>query len=164
MLFQIEEPDGTPIDEPEGPGAAVGIDLAGSRGAVAIAIGGNAEILAARDGAEGPETKGLRDASGPFRLEPTSAALLALRGRAERALSRPVTHAVIAIADPLDPTIRQSLAAAATACELTVTRILTSKDAAALSPGATPAVAAAHGAAIAAEDDAFAAAQRASHS
>ena len=162
MLFQIEEPDGTPIDEPEGPGAAVGIDLAGSR--VAIAIGGNAEILAARDGAEGPETNGLRDASGPFRLQPTSAALLALRGRAERALSRPVTHAVIAIADPLDPAVRQSLAAAAMACELTVTRILTAKEAAALAPGAAPAVAAAHGAAIAAEDDAFAAAQRASHS
>jgi Hsp70 protein len=164
MLFQIEEPDGTPIDEDGGPGAAVGIDLAGARGAVAIALGGNAEILAARDGSEGPEMKGLREASGHFVLEPTKAALLALRGRAERALTRPVTHAVIAIAAPLDPAIRQSLAAAAAASELIVTRILTDSEATALAPGAAPALAIAHGAAIAAEDDAFTAAQRANNS
>src|SRR5258708_234461 len=64
MLFQIEEPDGTPLDEPDGPGAAIGVDLAGARGAVAIAVGGNAEILTARDGAPGPETTVLRDALG----------------------------------------------------------------------------------------------------
>jgi hypothetical protein len=164
MLFQIEEPDGTPIDDDGAPGAAVGIDLAGSRGAVAIALGGNAEILVARDGSEGPETKGLREASGHFVLEQAAAALLALRGRAERALARPVTHAVIAIAAPLDPAIRQSLAAAAAASELIVTRILTNSEAAALALGTAPAVAVALGAAIAAEDDAFAAAQRVSNS
>ncbi len=164
MLFQIEEPDGTPIDEAGRPGAAVGIDLAGARGAVAIAIGGNAEILAARDGSEGPETTGLRDASGAFLPKPTIAALLALRTRAERALARPVTHAVIAIAAPLDVAVRQSLTAAAAASELTVTRILTSPEARPLAPGASPADAVVHGAAIAAEDDAFTAAQRANNS
>jgi hypothetical protein len=162
MLFQIEEPDGTPIDEDGGPGAAVGIDLAGSRGAVAIALGGNAEILAARDGSEGPDMKGLREVSGHFVLETTKAALLALRGCAERALARPVTHAVIAIGAPLDPAIRQSLDAAAAASELIVSRVLTDSEATALAPGAAPAVAVAHGAAIAAEDEAFAAVQRAS--
>jgi hypothetical protein len=157
MLFQIEEPDGTPIDESDGPGAAVGIDLAGVHGAVAIAIGGNAEILAARDGSDGPETKGLREAAGPFLPNPTIAALLALRGRAEQALARPVTHAVIAIAEPLDPAVRQSLAAAALASELIVTRILTGAEAVALAPDASSGAAVARGAAIAAEDDAFAA-------
>lgn len=164
MLFQIEEPDGTPLDEPGGPGAAVGIDLSGLRGAVAVAVGGNAEILAARDGSEGPETRGLRDASGPFLLAPTSAALLALRSRAERALARPVTHAVIAVALPLDPAIRQSLAAAATASGLIVTRILAPAEASALAPGSPPSQAVIHGAANAAEDDAFAAAEPAAHS
>jgi hypothetical protein len=160
MLFQIEEPDGSPIDEPEGPGAAVGIDLSSPHGAVAIAIGGNAEILNARDGSEGPETKGLRDASGAFLPKPTAAALLALRGRAERALARPVTHAVIVIDAPLDEAARQSLTEAAVAGELAVTRILTRAEAMALSADAASA---AHGAAIAAEDDAFAA-QRTSNS
>ena len=157
MLFQIEEPDGTPIGEPEGPGAAVGIDLTRPRGAVAIAIGGNAETLTARDGSEAPETNGLRETSGAFLAKPTIAALLTLRGRAERALARPVTHAVIAITEPLDPMVRQSLAAAALASELIVTRILTSGEAIALAHGASPGEAVAHGAAIAAEDDAFAA-------
>ena len=160
MLFQIEEPDGSPIGEPEGPGAAIGIDLAAPHGAVAIAIGGNAEILVARDGAEGPETAGLRDAAGVFLPKPTVVALLALRGRAERALARPVTHAVIAVAAPLDPAARQSLTEAAAASELVVTRILTSAEAIALASGVASAV---HGAAIAAEDDGFAA-QRASNS
>ncbi len=160
MLFQIEEPDGTPIGEPEGPGAAVGIDLSGAHGIVAIAIGGNAEILTAGDGSEGPETKGLRDASGVFQPRPTAMALLALRGRAERALARPVTHAVIAVAAPLDAAARHLLTEAAAASELVVTRILTGAEAIALASGAASAV---HGAAIAAEDDAFAA-QRTSNS
>ena len=160
MLFQIEEPDGSPIDEPEGPGAAVGIDLTGPHGAVAIAVGGNAEILNARDGSEGPEVKGLRDGSGAFLAKPTAAALLALRGRAERALARPVTHAVVAAEAPLDEAARQSLTEAAAASELTVTRILTRAEAMALGAGAASA---AHGAAIAAEDDAFTA-QRTSNS
>jgi len=44
MLFQIEEPDGSPLDEGGGPGAFS--DGAGPpAGRVAIAIGRNAEML-----------------------------------------------------------------------------------------------------------------------
>jgi len=82
-LFQIEEPEGPPLDA-SGPGAAVGIGLGAEGGAVACAVGGNAEIL--------------RDANGEGLLQDTdlAALLLALRSRAEKQLARPVTHAVIA--------------------------------------------------------------------
>ena len=50
-LFQIEEPDGSPVD-PDAPGAAIGIDVTGSQAEVAIAIGGNAALLNDRDGFE----------------------------------------------------------------------------------------------------------------
>jgi hypothetical protein len=151
MLFQIEEPDGSPIDEPDGPGVAVGIDLAAARAKVAIAVGGNAETLGARDGEAGPSTAGLRDRVGQFDSAALATALLALRGRAERALGRPVTHAVIAIGEPLDAPCRSALGEAALASGLAVTRILPASEAAVLGGGE-----AAHGAAIAAEDDAAA--------
>src|SRR6202030_2654913 len=50
-LFQSEEPDGSPSD-PGAPGAAVGIDVSGARAEVAISVGGNAVLLADRDGFE----------------------------------------------------------------------------------------------------------------
>jgi hypothetical protein len=83
-LFQIEEPDGPPM-EADGPGAAVGIGLGEGVATVAIAVGGNAELLAQLPLAEPGET------------------LLALRGRAEKVLARPVTHAVIASDAAVDP-------------------------------------------------------------
>ncbi len=49
-LFQIEEPDGPPLDA-SGPGAAVGIGIGKEGGVVAFAVGGNAEILPDADGA-----------------------------------------------------------------------------------------------------------------
>jgi len=152
MLFQIEEPDGSPLGEPEGSGVAIGVDLAGARAMVAVAVGGNAEILPARDGVPVHETTGLRGADGKFEPEAVAAVLLALRGRAERALGRPVTHAVIAVAAPLDAAARTLITAAAMASGLQVTRILTASEADELGAGATNAVV--HGAAIAAEDDA----------
>jgi hypothetical protein len=155
MLFQIEEPDGSPVDEPEGPGAAVGIDLAAPHGSVAVAVGGNAETLAARDGSLGPATTALRDPAGRIDSTTAAEALLALRGRAERALGRPVTHAVIVVGEPLDAACRSTLAEAALASGLVATRILLVAEAAALGDGA-----AVHGAAIAAEDDAAAALRR----
>lgn len=159
MLFQIEEPDGSPIGEPDGPGAAVGIDLAAPRARVAFAVGGNAEVLVSGDGSAGPETGSLRDGDG--RLEPaaTGATLLALRGCAERALGRPVTHAVIAVSAPLDAADSATLSEAAAASGLVVTRILAASAAAALAEDAGPNAAVVHGAAIAAEDDAAAAAR-----
>jgi molecular chaperone DnaK (HSP70) len=152
MLFQIEEPDGSPFGEPEGPGVAIGVDLAGPRAMVAVAVGGNAETLPARDGTPGPETSALRGADGQFEPEAVAAALLALRGRAERALGRPVTHAVVAVGAPLDAGGRAVIATAAAASGLQVTRILSIAEAAALGGGTADAVV--HRAAIAAEDDA----------
>jgi hypothetical protein len=131
-LFQIEEPEGSPIDAAEGPGAAVGIDLAG---AVAFAVGGNAEILRGRAGGEGDLPVALAERLG------------ALKARAERSLARPVTHAVIA-AEAADA----ALPAAAKAAGLTVLRLMRRTDAAALATGASPKDAAALGAAIAAEE------------
>ena len=90
-LFQIEEPDGSPLD-PSGPGAAVGIAIrkAGAalpghslQGAVAFAVAGNAEILPSGEGERLLEAADL------------TALLLGLRSRAEKQLARPVTHAVV---------------------------------------------------------------------
>jgi hypothetical protein len=85
-LFQIEEPDGAP-EAADGLGVAVGIELSRDGGAsVAAAVGGNAEWLVA------PEPGGIGGAAG----EPALVELLrGLRVAAERALARPVTHAVI---------------------------------------------------------------------
>jgi hypothetical protein len=96
MLFQIEEPDGSPLDA-EGPGVAVGIDFSNAAAGVAVAVGGNAQLLAPPAGVGGPDTAALRDGTGGFLEDPCAAALMALRGLAERALSRPVTHAVLVV-------------------------------------------------------------------
>jgi hypothetical protein len=152
MLFQIEEPDGSPLGEPEGAGVAIGVDLAGPRAMVAVAVGGNAEILPAHDGAPGLETSAFRGARGEFDPAAVAAALLALRGRAERALGRPVTHAVIAVGAPLDAAGRALLTFVGGASGQQVTRVLTAEEAVELGGGAANAVV--HGAAIAAEDDA----------
>ena len=87
-LFQIEEPEGAPLDT-DAPGAAVGMAVGAKAGAVAIAVGGNAEILPGGDGERRLEA------------EDMAALLLGLRARAEKQLARPVTHAVIA-APPID--------------------------------------------------------------
>src|SRR5215813_3775234 len=149
ILFQIEEPDGSPLSA-EGPGAAIGIDLTDAEARVAIAVGGNAELLRAGDGEPGPATAPLRDAKGLFLATPTSAALLALRGIAERALARPVTHAVVAVAAPLDDAVRASLADAAAASDVAILRVLDRSEALAL--GGNAPQGAALGAAIAAEE------------
>ena len=130
-LFQIEEPDGSPLN-PTGPGAAVGIGVhkAGRalQGAVAFAIGGNAEILPSGDGERLLEGGDL------------SELLLGLRSRAEKQLARPVTHAVVMV-----PPIEEGpLAVALKAAELT---LLDSVD-----PGTKTAEAAALEAAVLAED------------
>src|SRR5471030_2751241 len=130
MLFQIEEPDGSPADEPDGLGVAVGIDIAAQHAAVAIAVGGNAETLEARDDRPDPPTALLRDPAGRFDAVATAAVLLALRGRAERALSRPVTHAVIAVGEPLDALGNSAISEAALTSGIVVTRIMLAAEAA----------------------------------
>jgi hypothetical protein len=136
-LFQIEEPDGSPLDAGDGPGAAVGIDIAaGGIGRVAISLGGNAEILPGADGERSLVAAATKDL------------LLGLRGRAEKQLAQPVTHAVIAV----DAGEGAGIEDAAAAAGLVVLRVVERASAAALAKGTAPAEAAVLGAAIAAED------------
>jgi hypothetical protein len=134
-LFQIEEPDGSPVDA-DVPGVAVGIDIAPEGiGRVAIAVGGNAEIL--------PDPDGNRTLS----LAPHRDMLLALRGRAEKQLARPVTHAVIA-ADQDAARITEAAAAAG----INVLAIVPRSEASALARDAVAEEAPVLGAAMRAED------------
>ena len=150
-LFQIEEPDGAPVAA-EGPGAAVGIDLdAALGGAVAVAVGGNAEILPGRDGEQRLAAPGLISEGQRFDADALALLLLQLRGRAEQQLARPVTHAVIA-AEPLDDAARQALADAAAAAGLVVLHLLARTEAAARAGGILAVQAAVLGAALEAED------------
>jgi hypothetical protein len=115
-LFQIEEPDGSPAD-PDAPGAAVGIDASGPVAEVAVAIGGNAAVLADRDGFE-------VDLTVPSPTAPISEWQVLLeraRLRAERALARPVTHAVLVA----DESVVGTLQRAAAEAELVLLRIVT---------------------------------------
>ncbi|HXP74886.1 MAG TPA: hypothetical protein VN823_12130 [Stellaceae bacterium] len=138
-LFQIEEPEGSPIDAAEGSGAAVGIEIApGGVGRVAIAVGGNGEILPDADGARSLSAESGR----------TLDLLLGLRSRAEKQLARPVTHAVIAA----DAAEQAGLESAAAEAGLTVLRVIERRAAAALVKEAAAEDAAALGAAVAAED------------
>ncbi len=112
-LFQIEEPDGAPFD-PDAPGAAVGIDATGARGEVAFAIGGNAVSLEDREGfavelpvpAAGAVAKDWQTFFEGARL------------RAERALGRPVTHAVIVMGAAVEPIVLDRMKGAAEAVGL----------------------------------------------
>jgi Ethanolamine utilization protein EutJ (predicted chaperonin) len=152
-LFQIEEPEGAPPRSDE-PGAAVGIELSLAAGAaVAVAVGGNAEILPGADGAARLPMATVRRGDGAWDSFALGRVLLALRVRAEKALARPVTHAVIAAAATADAD-RATLAAAAEAAGLRVLRVMDVAAAAALARGSADA--APLGAAIQAEDDAAA--------
>jgi len=135
-LFQIEEPEGAPVDA-DAPGVAVGIDIApGGVGRIAIAVGGNAEIL--------PDADGNR----ALTLAPPRELLLALRSRAEKQLARPVTHAVIAS----DNSEAASAQEAAGAAGITVLGLIPRGDAATLARGAAVDEAPVLGAAMRAED------------
>jgi Ethanolamine utilization protein EutJ (predicted chaperonin) len=145
-LFQIEEPDGSP--PADAPGMAVGIELSAAKGAaVAVAVGGNAELLVGADGERRIAAARLDDKAALAEL------LLRLRERAEKALARPVTHAVVALGAG-EASVRDALGAAAEAAGLTLLRLVDAATAAARAPGAAAADAPALGAAIQAEDDA----------
>jgi hypothetical protein len=134
-LFQIEEPDGSPAD-PDMPGAAIGIDLSGGRAKVAVAVGGNAALLADREGFE-------RDLAVPAPAagaEAWQALFEGTRLRAERALARPVTHAVVAMARMPESETAARLHQAAEAAGLAVLRLVA---VAGLAAGEAPAFAAA---------------------
>ena len=134
-LFQIEEPDGSPSD-PDAPGAAIGIDTSGALAEVAVSVGGNAVILADREGFErelpvpGPEAP----------LAEWQALFDGARLRAERALGRPVTHAVLVFSAALDPALAAELLRASEAAEIELLRIVTPADLAADAPAEAAAI------------------------
>jgi hypothetical protein len=134
-LFQIEEPDGGPAD-PNEAGAAIGIDAGGARAEVAFAVGGNALILDDREGFE-------QKLAVPSMEAGTAAWQELLEGariRAERALARPVTHAVIILVAAPDADVSGRLWQAAERAGLEVLRLAERGE---LSAGPTPALAAA---------------------
>jgi hypothetical protein len=134
-LFQIEEPDGSPVD-PDAPGAAIGIDAGGDLAEIAFAVGGNAVTLADREGFEqalpvpGPDAP----------LADWQALFEGARLRAERALARPVTHAVLVFAAALDPALAAELLQASGAAGIELMRIVSIGN---LDAAAAPAEAAA---------------------
>jgi hypothetical protein len=135
-LFQIEEPEGGPTD-PDAPGAAIGIDASGAAAEVAMSIGGNATILADREGFESNLAVPAVGAAVAQWQELFEAARL----RAERALARPVTHAVIAVApEAYDSANAATIAKSAQAADLLVLRLIAAIE---LAPGIEPVLAAA---------------------
>jgi hypothetical protein len=134
-LFQIEEPDGGPVD-PNEAGAAIGIDTGGARAEVAFSVGGNALILVDREGFE-------QKLAVPSMEAETAAWQELLEGariRAERALARPVTHAVIMVAAAPDADLAGRLRQAAERAGLEVLRFTERGE---LSVDPTPALTAA---------------------
>ena len=134
-LFQIEEPDGGPAD-PRASGAAIGIDAAGARAEVAFSVGGNALVLDDREGFEQALAVPGDSAGTAVWQELFEGA----RMRAERALARPVSDAVIVLAAPPDGRTTASITEAAAAAGLGVLRLV-SRDG--LSAGLPAALAAA---------------------
>jgi hypothetical protein len=134
-LFQIEEPDGGPVD-PNEAGAAIGIDAGGARAEVAFSVGGNALILDDRPGFEQKLVVPSMEAATAAWQEFLEGA----RIRAERALARPVTHAVIMLATAPGADVAGRLQQAAERAGLEVLRLAERGE---LSAGSTSALAAA---------------------
>ena len=118
-LFQIEEPDGGPADA-TAPGAAIGIDAAGAAAEIAFAVGGNALVLNDREGFEQALTVPVTAAGVAAWAELFKGA----RHRAERALARPVTNAVIVLAATPDGEAAGSIREAASRAGLGVLRLV----------------------------------------
>ena len=98
----------------DAPGIAVGIHIGGAQAEVAVAVGGNAVILRDRDGF-------VRELPTPPLNDPPEAWRSLFEGarlRAERALARPVTHAVLAVPANLQPAALERLAQSAQAAGL----------------------------------------------
>jgi len=134
-LFQIEEPDGGPVD-PSAPGAAIGLDASGIQVEVGFSVGSNSVILGDREGFEKvvPVPGATADQAewhGMFE---------AARTRAERALSRPVTHAVVVFTKAPEADMAGRLHNAAALAGLQVLRLAAIAE---LPGGSTPALAAA---------------------
>jgi hypothetical protein len=134
-LFQIEEPDGGPAD-PNETGAAIGIDAGGARAEVAFSVGGNALMLDDRAGFE-------QSLPIPAIVAPTAewqGLFEGSRMRAERALARPVTHAVVVLTAAADADAAGRLRQAAESAGLELLRLVGRGE---LAAGPAPALAAA---------------------
>jgi hypothetical protein len=134
-LFQIEEPEGGPAD-PSAPGAAIGIDAAGAEAQVAFSVGGNAVVLADREGFE----RALQVPGGAVAQSQWRELFEAAKLRAERGLVRPVTHAVVVLAEAPEPNLAGNLHDAADEAGLTLLRVVVKSE---LSAGLDPSLAAA---------------------
>lgn len=134
-LFQIEEPERGPTD-PTVPGAAIGVDVSGAAAEVAMAVGGNAVILDDRDGFE--QSLPVPALDGP--IAQWQELIEGARLRAERALARPVTHAVFVLATVPGDALTATIRAAAEQAGVAVLRLVGSTEIAA---GEQPALAAA---------------------
>ena len=134
-LFQIEEPEGGPAD-PNVPGAAIGIDAVGAEAEVAVSVGGNAVVLADREGFQ----RALPVPAGAAAEAEWRQLLEAAKVTAERALVRPVTHAVVVLAEVAEAGIAARLYGAASEAGLEILRVLTKSE---LPEGSNPALAAA---------------------
>ncbi len=135
-LFQIEEPLGGPADE-DALGAAIGIDARGERVAVAFSVGGNAEILRAPEGF----LLSLAVPSLGALEEEWQRLFEAARTLAERALARPVSHAVIAFRGTDERAAKDCLSAAAKRAGLSALRFsrsLSAEEAAVLAEELMP--------------------------
>ena len=117
-LFQIEEPGGGPTD-PNEPGAAIAIEATGARAEVAFSVGGNALVLDDRAGFEQALTVPAIVAS----AAEWQGLFEGARVRAERALARPVTHAVVVLAAAPDADDASRLRLAAEGAGLDVLRL-----------------------------------------
>jgi len=122
-LFQIEEPEGGPAD-PSAPGAAIGIDTAGAEAQVAFSVGGNPVVLADREGFE----RALPVPVGPVAQSVWRELLEAAKLRAERALVRPVTHAVVVLAEAPAPDLARNLHDAADEAGLALLRVVAKSE------------------------------------
>jgi hypothetical protein len=107
-LFQIEEPLGGPADASLS-GAAIGVDASGAAAEVAFSVGGNAVFLHDRE-----DFAQILPVPQPTVSTAAWRALLeGAKLRAERAVARPVSHAVIVLASPgLAATLRVAAAEA----------------------------------------------------
>jgi hypothetical protein len=118
-LFQIEEPDGSPVNA-DMPGAAIGIDAGGRDAAVAVAVGGNPAALADREG--WPIDLAVPAPSAPE--ESWRYLFEGARLRAERALARPVSHAVLVLPAVPEGGLSERVQAAAGAAGIALLRIV----------------------------------------
>ncbi len=134
-LFQIEEPEGGPTD-PSAPGAAIGIDASGAGIEVAMSAGGNAVVLVDREGFE----QSLPVPAADGTVARWKQLLEGARLRAERALGRPVTHAVIVSRKLRDTAAAARIEEAAEQAGLVVLRLAAATE---LPSDAAPALAAA---------------------